>query len=65
MTQLPGGRLSFQVNGLAGRTYVLQASQDMQQWTDLSTNVATGGPLNFTNQINAAFPQRFFRLKSP
>ena len=65
VTQLPGGKLSFQVNGRAGRSYVLQASPDLQQWTDLSTNVATGGPLNFTNQISAVFPQRFFRLQSP
>jgi len=62
--QLPGGGLSFQLRGLAGRAYVLQASSDLQQWTDLRTNVATTGTLNFTNLIDAAFPHRFFRLKS-
>jgi hypothetical protein len=61
---LPGGRLSFQLAGLAGRTYVLQATTDFQVWTNLSTNVATTGTLSFTNAIDAAFPQRFFRLKS-
>jgi hypothetical protein len=64
VTQLPGGKLSFQLTGLAGRTYVLQASADLQVWTDLSTNVATTGTLNFTNLIDPAFPKRFFRLKS-
>ena len=64
VTQLPGGRLSFQLNGLAGRTYILQASPDLEHWTNLSTNVATTGTLNFTNLIDPAFPKRFFRLKS-
>ncbi len=62
--QLPGGGLSFQLRGLAGRAYVLQASSDLQQWTNLRTNVATTGTLSFTNLIDAAFPHRFFRLKS-
>jgi hypothetical protein len=64
VTQLPGGGLSFQFRGLAGRTYVVQASSDLQRWTDVRTNVATIGTLNFTNLIDAAFPHRFFRLKS-
>lgn len=64
VTQLPGGGLSFQLSGLAGRNYVLQASPDLQHWTDLSTNIATTGILSFTNLIYPAFPQRFFRLKS-
>lgn len=64
VTQLPGGRLNFQLNGLAGRTYFLQASADLQHWTDLSTNVATGGTINFTNMIDPGLAKRFFRLKS-
>lgn len=64
VTQLPGAGLSFQFRGLAGRTYVLQASTDLQRWADLRTNVATTGTLNFTNLIDANFPHRFFRLKS-
>ena len=62
--QLPDGALSFQLRGMAGRSYVLQASSDLKQWSDLSTNVATTGTLHFTNRIDATFPQRFFRLKS-
>jgi len=62
--QLPGGGLSFQLRGLTGRSYVLQAPTDLHQWTNLRTNVAMTGTLNFTNLIDAAFPHRFFRLKS-
>jgi hypothetical protein len=64
VTQIPTGGLSFQFRGLAGRSYVLEASPDLQRWTNLSTNVAAAGTLNFTNLIDAAFPHRFFRLKS-
>jgi len=64
VTQLPGGGLSFLLTGLSGRTYILQGSADLQNWTDLRTNVAVTGTLSFTNQISPAFPQRFFRMKS-
>ena len=55
----------FRLTGLIGRSYILEASADLQHWTDVSTNVAVTGTLSFTNQISPAFPQRFFRLKSP
>jgi hypothetical protein len=62
--QLPGVGLRFQLTGLTGRTYVLQASTNLQAWTDISTNVATTGVLNFTNLVSPAIPHRFFRFKS-
>ena len=65
VTQQLDGKLSFQLTGLPGRSYVLQASADLQHWINLSTHVAATGTLNFTNVIDAAFPKRFFRLKSP
>jgi hypothetical protein len=64
VTQVAGGGLGFELRGRVGRSYVLQASSDLQHWTDLRTNVATSGTLNFTNLMDAAYSQRFFRLKS-
>jgi hypothetical protein len=64
VTQLVEGGLRFQFKGMASRSYMLQASADLQHWTDLSTEVAVSGTLNLTNRLDAAFPQRFFRLKS-
>ena len=65
VTQQPDGGLSFRVNALPRRPYTLQASSDLQSWTDLSTYVAATTTLSFTNATDAAFPRRFFRLKSP
>ena len=63
--QQPDGGLIFLVNALPGRPYTLQASPDLQSWTDLSNYVAVSTTLSFTNAMEAAFPRRFFRLKSP
>ena len=62
--RVASGRVSFAISGVAGRSYVLQASTDLAQWLDLSTNVLSGSALRVTNQIDPAFPQRFFRLRS-
>ena len=35
ITPLPGGRFVLTFNGLAGRTYVLQASSDLKMWTNV------------------------------
>ena len=64
LTQLPNA-LSFRLSGVSGRPYILQASADLQHWTDLSTNVPASGTLTFTNPISPVIPHRFFRLKSP
>jgi len=58
------GQLSVQVSGLNGRTYILQASTDLRNWTDVGTNMATLGVFTFTPPIDPGFPSRFYRLKS-
>jgi hypothetical protein len=50
---------------VGGRPYVLQASTNLGQWTDLATNTAASGTLTTTNGLDPTFPQRFFWLKSP
>jgi hypothetical protein len=62
--RLDGSKFILRLLGVAGRSYVLQASTDLANWTDLSTNVAAGGALSITNEIDPAFPYRFFRTKS-
>ena len=64
ITQSLDGGLSFKLNSIAGRAYTLQASTDLQHWSDLTTNVATAGSLSFTNLMQPGIPHRFFRLKS-
>jgi hypothetical protein len=62
--RLESGRVSFAITGVAGRSYVLQASPDLVEWVSLSTNILSGTTIRLTNQLDLAYPQRFFRLKS-
>jgi len=51
------------VSTLPGRTYVLEGSGDLLYWLDLSTNVATGLLLDFTDPNVSGNPQRFYRAR--
>ena len=64
IARLDGTQLTLRLLGVAGRTYVVQASTNLNNWVDLSTNVAGPRTLVFTNTIDPMFPHRFFRLKS-
>src|SRR3989442_12842968 len=64
IARLPNGNLNLQIIGLSGRTYVIQASTDLERWIDLSTNNAAGGMITFTDIDARNFRQRFYRLKS-
>ena len=54
----------FRLAGLRGRAYVVQASTNLQSWTDLTTNVVAAASVSITNAPTGTFPYRFFRLKS-
>jgi len=58
------GTVDFRITGLEGRSFIVQASTDLKQWVSISTNVATGGTIEFTDRPSGNFPARFFRLKS-
>jgi len=62
--RLPDGSLNFQISGLQGRGYVIQASTDLERWTDVSTNTVAGGTITFIDMNSRNFDQRFYRLKS-
>jgi hypothetical protein len=53
-----GGSFSFQVNGVAGDQYVVQASTDLVHWTNLATNTA---PFVYEDTNAWQFPKRFYR----
>ena len=48
-------------NPLAGKTYYVQASSDLQGWTSISTNVA-GGPMTVSDPAAPGSSQRFYRV---
>jgi fibronectin type 3 domain-containing protein len=57
-------------NGTAGMNYLILTSTNLTlplaNWTELATNTfGPGGGFNFTNPLNPARPQQFFRLTLP
>ena len=58
------GRYMLTVNGPAGQTNAILATQDFKTWTVIGTvMVGTGGTVNFTDTNAANFPQRFYRIQ--
>ena len=52
------GQFGFQVDGVPGAKYVVQASTNLQTWTSIRTNIA---PFTFTDSNTASFNQRYYR----
>lgn len=61
---LPGGRFTFQLIGVSGRSYTIQTSTNLVNWESVTNVIATGGTIQITNTIDPAFSTRFFRLSS-
>ena len=60
------GTVSAQLAGVAGQTYVIEASADLIHWTPLSTNNAdTNGIVSLVDSNAVAYPSRFYRAYSP
>jgi hypothetical protein len=57
------GTNGFQIklSGPAPATYVIEASDDLQKWTVISTANVTSGSLQFNDSAASSFSQRFYR----
>jgi uncharacterized repeat protein (TIGR03806 family) len=55
------GQFDLQLSGLAGQTYVFQATTNFMTWVSLSTNVAPANSFNFLDPGASNFPYRFYR----
>lgn len=55
---------SFFLSSELGEQYLLQASTDLTNWITLSTNVATGDFLSFSDIDARDHPYRFYRAKA-
>jgi len=61
-----GGKVTANLSGTAGTTYIIQASTDFVHWTYIATNIAdTNGLVSLIDSNAAAFPKRFYRAYSP
>jgi hypothetical protein len=60
----PTRQFILTVNGPAGHTYNIQATQDFITWTVIGTvTVGASGTLNFTDTNAASFSKRFYRTQ--
>ncbi len=56
------GGTQFQVSGVTGRSYVLQVTADLVNWTSLSTNVAPADLFQISDSTPVTFPRRLYRI---
>jgi hypothetical protein len=60
----PDGSLQIQALGQINQRYVIQGATNLTPqvvWQNLSTNIATGGVINFVDPATATNPLRFYR----
>ncbi|WP_150107413.1 InlB B-repeat-containing protein [Pedosphaera parvula] len=59
-------QLQLSVQGVASQVYVIQISDDLVTWSNVSTNAAdVNGALHWSTPVNSAVPKRFFRVTFP
>jgi subtilisin family serine protease len=60
----PNGDFLLQLSGNPGRAYVIEASTNLWQWSDTSTNLTgLGGSFVITNTLAGSLPAQFFRAR--
>ena len=59
---LENGQLQLGFDGLAGNSYVLEATTNLVNWVPVSTNMATTNLFNFVDPDASNFPYRFYRV---
>jgi hypothetical protein len=56
-------RLNLTFLGSLGATYVIEATEDLQNWTAVSTNICEAdGPVSYTATDTANYGRRFYRV---
>lgn len=55
------GTIQLQLSGLAGPSYILQASTNLSNWISLGTNVPVATPFLMLDPAATNFPHRFYR----
>jgi len=51
----------LELSGIAGKTYVFQATTDFMNWIPVGTNIAATNIINFLDTTATNFPYRFYR----
>lgn len=58
-----GGVARMTVSTVQGRSYTLEASQDLKTWQVLDTGVATASTMEFTDSSAGFWTRRFYRVR--
>ncbi len=58
---LPGGALSATLTGIAGQTFIIQATTNFTSWQPVLTNQNAGATFDFIISDVTNYPHRFFR----
>lgn len=61
VNRLPDGHVQFFLPSTPDQRYFIQASTDLNQWVNISTNVATGSFMDLVDVDAPAHPWRFYR----
>ena len=60
------GQFQIQLQGLAGKTYIFQASTNLTNWVPISTNTASADLFQFVDPSSTNYPYQFYRaLEAP
>lgn len=57
------GEFRFMIQGPVGPDYVVMRSDNLRDWTDISTNLVPTLPFEFVEPIALRIPHRFFRVR--
>ena len=58
-----GGQFTMSVTGPIGPDYVIMATTNLVDWTDLATNAAPATPFNHTDLNAGLFGERFYQVR--
>ncbi|HKQ40137.1 MAG TPA: cohesin domain-containing protein [Verrucomicrobiae bacterium] len=61
VNRLADGHVQFFLPATPDQRYFIQASSDLQQWINISTNVATGSFMDLIDVDAPGYPYRFYR----
>jgi hypothetical protein len=63
--RLEDGAMEVQLSGRPDRTYVLEASENLEAWIPIATNSAPSGLLIWIDSAATNLTQRFYRARLP
>ena len=63
ITNVSPDPLKFRFQSLKGKSYEIQASDDLMKWNMVQTIEGTGGEVEFTDLREALFKRQYYRIK--